>query len=286
MAASLNPYISQFGGEFDAEKSSQYRMAIQFSLGGLSYALLDNDTHTLVALECYQSDLLADSGDLFRALERAFESKGLNNRPFLSVTCLVSNRLCTLVPEPLFDEADQAKLLDFGFQIPDGYIAASERIASVPCFNVYAWPKALRDMVAAKWNEAQTTHSCSVFIDSAMQNETAAGVFVNVNNRDFDMMAKKDGKLLFFNNFKFVTKEDFAYFLLFAMEQNGLSGHDTPVCFSGLIRPASDIIDLCGRYVKDICFIDDPHRLKVSKALNEVPFQYYYTLYQSFGHET
>ena len=65
------------------------------------------------------------------------------------------------------------------------------------------------------------------------------------------------------------------------MEQNGCSGQDTPVCFSGLIRPASDIIDLCGRYVKDIRFVADPHRLTVSKALNEVPYQYYYTIYQT-----
>ena len=61
MAASLNPYISQFGEEFDAEKSSQYRMAIQFSLGGLSFALLDSTNNTLLALECYQSDLLTEA---------------------------------------------------------------------------------------------------------------------------------------------------------------------------------------------------------------------------------
>ena len=281
MAASLNPYISQFGEEFDAEKSSQYRMAIQFSLGGLSYALLDNESHTLIALECYQSDLLADSGDLFHTLERALESKGLNSKAFLSVTCLVGNRLCTLVPEPLFNIADQAKHLDFAFQIPDGYSIASERLETAPCYNVYASPKALLGMVTAKWKDARILHSNTAFIDSAMKTDAETGVFVQVNNRDFDMMVKKEGKLFFFNNFRFVTKEDFAYFLLFAMEQNGLAGQDTPVCFSGLIRPASEIIDLCGRYIKDISFADDPHALQVSKTLEEVPFPYYHLLYQA-----
>ena len=114
-----------------------------------------------------------------------------------------------------------------------------------------------------------------------MQNKEANGVFANVRNRDFDMLIKKDGKLLFFNNFKFITKEDFAYFLLFAMEQNGVSGQDTPVCFAGLIRPASDIIDLCGRYVKDLHFVDDPHALQMSKSADKVPFQYYFILYQA-----
>ena len=281
MTASLNPYICQYGEEFDAEKSSHYRMTIQCSLGGLSFALLDAETQTLVALECYQSDLLADSNDLFRTLERALEDKGLNNKSFASVTFITDNRYCSLIPEPLFNEADQAKYLDFAFQIPDAYTIVSERLVSAQCFNVFALPTALKDKLTGKWPNIRITHSSSIFVDSNMKSEDNNGVFVNVRNRDFDLLVKKEGKLHFFNNYKFNTKEDFAYFLLFAMEQNGLSGQDTLVRFSGLIRPASDIIDLCGRYVRDIRFVEDPHTLQVSKALDEVPFQYYYIHYQA-----
>ena len=277
----MNPYICQYGEEFDAEKSSHYRMTIQCSLGGLSFALLDAETQTLVALECYQSDLLADSNDLFRTLERALEDKGLNNKSFASVTFITDNRYCSLIPEPLFNEADQAKYLDFAFQIPDAYTIVSERLVSAQCFNVFALPTALKDKLTGKWPNIRITHSSSIFVDSNMKSEDNNGVFVNVRNRDFDLLVKKEGKLHFFNNYKFNTKEDFAYFLLFAMEQNGLSGQDTLVRFSGLIRPASDIIDLCGRYVRDIRFVEDPHTLQVSKALDEVPFQYYYIHYQA-----
>ena len=281
MTASLNPYISQCSEAFDAEKSSQYRMAIQCSLGGLSFALLDAETQMLVALECYQSDLLSDSNDLFRTLERALEDKGLNNKDFQSVTCIVDNRYCALVPEPLFNETDQAKYLDFAFQIPDTYTIVSERLEAARCYNVHARLKAMQDNVLGKWANARITHSSSIFIDNMMQSPENNGVFVNVRNRDFDMLIKKDGKLHFFNNFKFNTKEDFAYFLLFALEQNELSGQDTTVTFAGLIRPASDIIDLCGRYVKDIRFVKDTQELNVSTAFDEVPFQYYYLLYQA-----
>ena len=132
-----------------------------------------------------------------------------------------------------------------------------------------------------KWPNAKITHSSCLFINSMMKDMESDGVFVNVRNRDFDLLIKRNGKLQFFNNFKFTTKEDFAYFLLFALEQNNVSGQDAPVRFSGLIRPASDIIDLCGRYVRDIRFVEDPHTIKVSNALVEVPFQYYYIHYQA-----
>ena len=283
MTASLNPYISHFGEEFDAEKSSQYRMAIQFSLGGLSYALLDTHSNRIIALECYLSDLLSDSDDLFRTLERALESKGLNGKDFLSVTGLYDNRICTLVPEPLFNEAQQAKYLDFSFQIPENYAVAAESIEKCACYNVFAYPKTLHDKMLAKWKDAQFKHTSSIHLSKVMKDANESYVSVMVRNRDFDTAIKKNGKLLFFNNFKFNTKEDFAYFLLFAMEQNNISGTDTLVRFSGLIRPASEIIDLCGRYVKDIRFVEDP---QVSKALDEVPFQYYYILYQALKQES
>ena len=281
MTASLNPYISQFGEEFDAEKSSQYRMTIQFSLGGLSYALLDTTSKTLIALECYQSDLLADSNDLFHALERALASKGLTNKSFHSVVSLVDNRFCTLVPESLFDQTEQAKYLDFAFQVPQDHIVANERLKATPCFNVFACSKTLHDKVLAKWKNATVAHTSSIFINSVMGRHEDHCVFVNVRNRDFDMVVQKKGRLAFFNNFRFNTKDDFAYFLMFAMEQNGLSGLDPPVCFSGLILPASEIVGLCGRYVRDLCFIEDKHELHISHALKEVPFQYYYIHYQA-----
>lgn len=286
MAASLNPYISQFGEEFDAEKSSQYRMAIQFSLGGLSYALLDNASNTLIGLECYQSDLLTEADDMMHTLERALEDKGLIGKVFQQVVGIIDKRTNCLVPETIFDPADKEQYLDFSFHLGGNRAFFAEKLDNEACYNVFAWSKALHDKVLAKWKTATIVHSSTLFIDWAMQTKQADGVFVNVRNRDFDMVIKKDGKLFFFNNFMFNTKDDFAYFLLFAMEQNGCSGHNVTVCFSGLIQPASEIIDLCGRYVRDIHFAKDTHKLKVCNALNEVPYQYYHIHYQSLGRET
>ena len=183
----------------------------------------------------------------------------ITHKIFQSVTCLVDNRICVLVPELLFNKADQTKYLEFSHQIQEGYTIVSEPLASAQCHLVFAMPKALQDKVLAQWETAKITHSSGVFIESAMQNPEKHDVFVNIRSRDFDMVVKKEDKLHFFNNFKYNTKEDFAYFLLFAMEQNGCSGQDTSVCCSGLIRPDSEIIDLCGRYVKDIRFVENSH---------------------------
>ena len=280
MAASLNPYLSALGEEYDAVKSSHYRLTIQLAPGGLSYALLDTQDNRIVALECYQSDLLADSNDLFLALERALEAKGLNNKSFHSVTCICDERINMLVPKPLFHPDDKETLLSFGFNVPAGYVTLSDELKSAAVVNAFAMPGALHHRMKARWQGITFRHSTSIFLESLPKTEKAT-IYINVRNRNFDIVVMKD-KLLYFNNFRFNTKDDFVYFLLFAMKQNGRSGLDTPVHLTGLILPASDIIDLCARYVSDIRFAANPQDLQVSEALQDIPFQYYYNHYQEF----
>ena len=207
------------------------------------------------------------------------ETKGLNNKSFQSIICIIDERLNTLIPEALYQPEDNEKYLGFGFTLPSDYVMMTDHL---PCkaVNLYAMPQNLQSRILAKWPNAEITHSTSVFINSVPKTEDPTA-FVNVRNRDFDLVIIKQGRLYFFNNFKFNTKDDFAYFLVFALEQNGLSGQDTPVCFTGLIRPASEIIDLSGRYIRDIRFVEDPNELQISHDIKEVPYQFYHIHYQA-----
>ena len=284
MSTSLNPYIASFDAGFDVEKSAQYRLTIQLALGGLSFALFDTTDNQLVGLEYYQSDLLADSNDLFRTLEKALDAKGLNNSVFQSVSCMVNERIATLVPAALYHPNDNDKWLSFSFNLPKDWTIGMDNLTQHKAVNVFAYPNALQAKLKAKWPEANIRHSSTVFLESLPTSDKPA-VWVNVRNHDFDMAIMKD-KLLFFNNFRFKTKEDFSYFLLFAMEQNGLSGEKIPVHFSGLLLPSSEIISLCERYIRDIHFVEKPEELKVSEAFKEVPYPYYHIHYQESRRET
>ena len=281
MATSLNPYISKFDEGFDVEQSSDYKMTIQFALGGLSFALLDDTKKSLIGLECHQADV-ADSNALFQLLERALDAKGLNDKALRSVTCLIDERTSLFVPEALSSPENNERYLDFMFRIPEGYMQQTERIEDIKGVHTFAYSKTLNNRISEKWKGAKITHSNTVFLKSCFEYAPEGKVvFVNVHTRDFDVFIVNDGNLLFFNNFKFNTKADFAYFLLFALEQNHVSGLETPVCFSGLILPNSEIIELCSRYIKYLLFIEDRHVLQVTKALEEVPYQYYHLHYQA-----
>lgn len=282
MTTPLNPYISWFDADFDVEKSSHYRMTIQFSLDGFSYALLDLQSNALVGLENFQSEALTDSVEAFHALERALAAKGLDGKGPDAVTCLIDNRCNTLVPADLFDEHEAAGYLDFAFQASGDQIILNETLGTERCVNVFAMSKSLYQMIKAKWEKARIRHTSSVFLDSVVQYAPEGrAAFVNVKSRNFDLAIVNEGRLDFFNNFRFNTKDDFAYFLIFALEQNHFSYSEHPVCFSGLILPESNIIELCKRYIKYLLFVEDRAEVPVSEALAEVPFQYYFIHYQA-----
>lgn len=281
----MNPYISEFDKEFDVKKSLEYRLTIQFRLDGFSYAIFDDLGIQLIGLEDYTCDPEKRKEDLFLALEKTLETKGIDSKKLKSITCIIDERTNTLVPKALFAENHATDYLDFTFQLPQGYTVLFDELATTECYNVYGVSNLLRTKIQSKWPNAHIIHSSSVLIDNINITENNAA-FVNVRRHDFDLVILKNSKLLFYNNFKYETKEDFAYFLLFAFEQNQLSGTETPTYFSGLILPDSEIIDLLGHYIQNIRLVEDLHQLQVSKALSKVPFPYYYIHYQTLRNKT
>lgn len=281
MAASLRPYISKFDEAFDAGKTLEYRLTIQFTLGGFSYAIVDANSSTLIAMEAYLSDDLNDESDLAKALEDVLSDNKLHGETFKSVVCTLGSRTCALIPREVFNANEAPTYLGFlHHQQQDGRIC-TDPIDAADCVNIYSLSDSLHNTIQSLWCNATILHESSVFITSVLQHQEAdSRVYVHVKNRNYDMAIVKEGKLLFFNNFKFNTKDDFLYFLLFAMEQQGLKGEDTPVSFSGMIRANSEIMQLCERYLKHIEFTPNGNAFKVSKNLKDIPSQYYYIPYQ------
>ena len=73
------------------------------------------------------------------------------------------------------------------------------------------------------------------------------------------------------------------YFLMFAFKQQQLSGQEVPVYLSGLITGNSEIVKLCERYIKRICFIKPNGSLDVDISLSQTPFHYYYIPYRALS---
>ena len=283
MTASLHPYISKFDEGFDVGKTQEYRIAIQFTLGGFSYLIMDAGTNVIVAMESYLSDDLTDEKDIFSTFEKALALNKLNGKKFQSVACIIGSRNYTLIPNELFDEAESSTYLGFLHPTQQNSQILHDNLTDNECVGIYSVSNYLINNIKETWPEAKIVHESSVFlrhISKLAKFKDLTRVYLYVKNRSFDMAVFKNGNLSFFNNFKFNTKDDFLYFLMFAIEQQKISAEETPICVSGMILGDSEILKLCERYIKDIRFIKNRHPIQVSETLIEIPSQYYYIPYQ------
>ena len=246
----------------DPGRSLSYNITIQCSLDGFCFVVHDLEENKIVDIELYQTSETGDESLIMEALGKTVFKKGLYQKPVHSVRYIVGNRLNTLIPNELFDERELESYLRFSHELPKGQILLFDRLPELDSVNVFAMSAIQETNLHELWDDV---------------------AYVNVNSRTFDLAVVSESKLRFFNNFKFNTKDDFIYFLMFALEQQQLSGQEVPVYFSGLITGNSEIIKLCERYIKRIHFINPDGSVEVDLALSDTPFQYYYIPYKSLS---
>jgi len=156
------------------------------------------------------------------------------------------------VPAALYDDKNKAKYLDFLGLHGDDTIVCSDYISEADIYNVYLKPKS---------EKSKSPHPSSVLlaklIKENLERTDDARIYLNIKDKHFDIFVLKGANLLFNNNFRFKTKEDFLYFLLFSMEQLHLDVETVPVYFLGMIAEDSQIVELTRRYVRDIRFKKD-----------------------------
>lgn len=270
----------------DPGKSLSYNITIQCALDGFCFVVHSIEENKIIDIELYQTSGTGDEAMIMETLEKAVYKKGLYERPVRSARFVVDNRLSTLVPKELFNEGYMDSYYRFCHELPQGYLLDYDELPLLDCVNVYA-ASALQQQRARKlWENVTFTHQSSIFLDAVMREDPFDDktiAYVNVNSRSFDLAIVSEGRLSFYNNFKFNTQADFAYYLMYTFENQGLSGKEVPVCLSGLIAGNSEIIKLCERYIKRISFIKPDGSIEVDIALSDTPFQYYYIPYKSLS---
>ena len=167
----------------------------------------------------------------------------------------------TFVPKEVYQESDKSKYLEIlGLTDADSVVCA-DFVEEAEAYNVYAITKEEYDYIQSLSKDLKVRHASSVvvaeLIRECRERTDDTRVFLNIKDQNYEMIVLKGSKLLFFNHFRFKTKEDFLYFLLFAMEQLSLDAGSVPVYFIGMIEEDSSLVELTKRYVRDVRFKKD-----------------------------
>lgn len=230
-----------------------YKLSIQVSLNGLSFCVLDTLGNTILASENIFFKKQCTPYEIQKELQDVFKKNNVTRDRFSEIIVIHRNALFSLVPKSLFNADELPNYLKFNAKILANDHLAYDEIDSYDMVNVYVPFVNINNYIYDLFGEFEFKHSCTVMVESLLNGHTHAKepvCYVHVAAHQMDITVISDKKLLLYNSFEFVTKEDFIYYLLFTMEQLKLDTEQVQLKLFGAIDEEDDIYKLCYKYVK------------------------------------
>jgi hypothetical protein len=231
------------------------KLSIQVSLNGLSFCVADT---------VLQKVLFSDSVDFLEEknpmlvldeLKILFQEHQLNNMEFDEVVVVHRNTLFGLVPKSLFNADHLFEYLKFNTKVLGTDVLSYDIVENHELVNVYVPYMNINNYIYELFGEFTYMHNGTVLLQALMNNQTQNQetiCYVHVSKSQLDITVLDQRKLLLYNSFLYATKEDFAYYLLFVLEQLELEPKTAIVKLFGSIEEDDPIYQLCFSYIQNI----------------------------------
>ncbi|MBU3027002.1 DUF3822 family protein [Zobellia galactanivorans] len=243
------------------------KLSIQVSLNGLSFCVLNTVENSIVSAESVVFAKRLTPYEVLKRLKLLFSTHKIEQDQYSEVVVVHRNTLFSLVPKPLFNEEELANYLKFNTKILANDHLAYDELDSFDIINVYVPFVNINNYIYDLFGEFTFKHNGTVLVESLMNPHMASKeptCYVLISEQQMDVTIISGKKLLLYNSFTFITKEDFLYYLLFTLEQLELDTESVFIKLFGQIEEGDDIYTLCYNYAKNVSiffpsFSEHPH---------------------------
>ena len=231
------------------------KLSIQVSLNGLSFCVADTVSQKLLISDAVEFSEEKNPIVVLDELKNIFQKHQLNEMEFDEVVVVHRNTLFGLVPKSLFNADHLLEYLKFNTKVLATDVLSYDIVENHDLVNVYVPYMNINNYIYELFGEFTYMHNGTVLLQSLMNNHTQNQetiCYVHVNKSQLDITILDQRKLLLYNSFLYETKEDFAYYLLFVLEQLDLDPKTATVKLFGTIEEDDSIFQLCYSYIQNI----------------------------------
>ncbi len=282
MTISLVPTESFIDPSTNGLDFSSMSLSFQLSLNEISYCITDNSQGKYLAIVSYAFIEKKTIPEFIALIDQLFVQQSLLMNDFSKVMVSFKNNTANLIPKALYDANNLTAYLVFTKEEVSDQCILSDFIKETDAYNVYSLSQRIVNVIQKKFKNAIFIHHSTSYIQSVFKNylktEKADYVFTNINNNELEIIIIKQGILQLYNSYPFKMKEDFLYYLLFAMKQFSCDPSSTKVLIMGKIAEQSAIHQLLIKYIADVNFVVNFTPSDLYSLLNEIPEHYYFTL--------
>lgn len=273
---------------FESADVKKFSLSILFSQDGVSFSVADSNVGKVIRFEAFTFFLQGNQGGVpswdqaFSLLESLYKQTDWLNMPFGNVRLFLETRKSTLLPQAFSDATEHRNVLGFNHPLSDDEVVRADSIPSAGIIQLFAvkhnLENELRQLTRCHDFHCASSALLELLVGQFRNLKPDDKIFVHVRSRWFEMVYIKDKKLRFFNSFEYRSREDFVYFLLFALEQNGLSPETIEVVLLGEIAMESEVYNLIYRYVRNIGFSRRLTALEFPFVFDELPRHGYFII--------
>lgn len=265
----------------DINLTQSYYLSIQAGLDGLSFCILDPIRNKYIALEHqnFQSNQLFE--DYLKDIENFLDKNELLCNQYKKTKLIWLSRKNTLVPDEFFDQSKLKPLLEINHKLDDLDEIHFKRLKYNDIISVYVIPNLIANLFVKKYHNLKFYNQQIPFIDHIIQKHHSEQIktFVNIQKEFFELAVTKNGQVIIYNNFKYTTATEVAYFVLYALEQKNIDHKNSELIVSGLLNKRSEIYKELRRFIKSVKFDHLPDDFTYSYTFNEIPHHTFTNLF-------
>ncbi|WP_109852669.1 DUF3822 family protein [Aquimarina sp. AU58] len=231
-------------------------LSIQVSLNGLSFCTVNtNNQITSIAHESFGIQLTPTQ--VLDKIKYTFDHNHNLKGTFDTIEVIHQNDLYTVVPKALFNEDSLKEYLKFNTKVLQNDFIAYDELHPHNIATVYIPYTNINNFFFDTFGSFTYKHSSTILINSLLtqeKNSESITVFANINDASFDIIVINKGNLILSNTYKYQTKEDFLYYLLYTTEQLQLNPEEFSLVFLGDISKDSEFFNIAYTYIRHIRF--------------------------------
>ncbi len=273
---------SIFDKALTKEATKDYSLSIQVSLDGFSFCILDSTRNKYSGIERYDFQDMQSSQLFADAVHGIISNSAWLHNKYGKVKIIYESQQMSLIPKPLFSKKFAADYLRFNHLTEANDEICFDHLPNLDAINVFALPGNLRSILKKHFRGTQINHFSSALIENVLIRnknfDEGHMIFANVRKQWLDIVVLNGRKLLFFNSFHYQTKEDFAYYLIYVIEQLGMNPEKVHLVLMGEILKISDIYNITYKYVRHVDFIRRSEEYSYSYIFDDIPEHFHYNL--------
>lgn len=260
---------------FNIGLASSYHLSIQLGVHHFSYCLLNTTTFTYDYVKKYP---LTSKENTATEITEIINNDSNLKAEFFSQSIAFINFPSTLVPDKLYKEEEAETLLAFNTKV-NGKVLA-DNIFSQKAYLIYSVPESILNIVSNFFPNAKYKAQESILIQQYSQlNTENKKAYLYFNEQKVGITIFNGDKLIFNNSFKYDSKEDLLYYVLFSFEQLKLSPDSINVSVFGNIEETDESFSLMYEYIRNIKLGKRPHQFTFPTEFNPLADHKYFGLF-------